>query len=50
MYLLDHIIKAEDLKPDPDKVKTIDDMPRPIDIKGVQRFNGFMNSSTTQIA
>ena len=26
-----------------DKVKDIDDMPRPIEIEGVQRFNGFVN-------
>ena len=32
---------ANGLKPDPDKNKAIDDMPRPIDIEGVQRFNGF---------
>ena len=36
---LGHIITADGLKPDPDKVKAIDDIPRPIDIEGVQRFN-----------
>ena len=40
---LGHIITADGLKPDPDKVKAIDDMLRPIDIEGVQRFNGFVN-------
>ena len=40
---LGHIITADGLKPDPDKVKAIDDIPRPIDIEGVQRFNGFVN-------
>ena len=34
---------AHGLKPDPDKVNDIDDMHRPIDIEGVQRFNGFVN-------
>ena len=35
---LGHIITAYGLKPDPDKVKAIDVMPLPIDIKCVQRF------------
>ena len=34
---------ADGLKLDPDKVKAIDDMPRPIDIEGVQRFYGVVN-------
>ena len=38
-----HIIPTNGMKPDPDKVKAIDNVPQPIDIKGVQRFNGFVN-------
>ena len=36
-----YIITANGLRHE--KVKAIDDMPRPIDIKGVQWFNGFVN-------
>ena len=43
MYFLCRITTADGLRPDPDKVKAIDDMPLPIDIEVVQRFNGFVN-------
>ena len=36
-----HIITADG--PDPEEVKAIDEMARPTDIEGVQRFNGFVN-------
>ena len=39
---LGHIITADGQKTDPDNVNAIDDMPRPIDIEGMQRFNGFV--------
>ncbi|XP_041440689.1 uncharacterized protein K02A2.6-like [Xenopus laevis] len=37
-----HILSAEGLKPDPEKVRAIKDMPAPTDSKGVQRFIGFV--------
>ena len=40
---LGHLITANGLEPDPEKVKAIEDMPRPIDVEGMQRFNGFIN-------
>lgn len=38
-----HILSAEGLKADPDKVRAVLDMPNPTDTKGVQRFVGFVN-------
>ena len=38
-----HIFSKEGLKIDPDKVKAILEMPRPEDVEGVQRLNGFVN-------
>jgi hypothetical protein len=35
-----HIISSEGLKPDPDKLKAIAEMPEPADAKSVQRFLG----------
>ena len=35
-----HIISARGLSPDPDKVKAIQQMPRPTDVQGVQRLLG----------
>ena len=40
---LGHLVTAEGLKPDPEKVQAIDDMTRPTDVEGVQRINGFVN-------
>ena len=40
---LGHLVTAEGLKPDPEKVRAIDDMTRPTDVEGVQRINGFVN-------
>lgn len=40
---LGHLVTSEDLHPDPEKVKTIKEMPCPTDVKGVQRLGGFVN-------
>ena len=42
MTFLGHLVTAG-LKPDPEKVRAIDDMTRPTDVEGVQRINGFVN-------
>lgn len=38
-----HVLTNEGIKIDPDKAKAIRDMPKPADIEGVQRLNGFVN-------
>ena len=38
-----HQITSEGLKPDPNKIKAVVEMPSPTDVKGVQRFLGFVN-------
>ncbi len=38
-----HVLSAEGLKADPDKVRAVLDMPNPTDTKGVLRFVGFVN-------
>ncbi|KAI5108262.1 hypothetical protein C0J45_1856, partial [Silurus meridionalis] len=38
-----HILSSMGLKPDPEKVRAIMDMPNPTDAKGVQRLIGFAN-------
>lgn len=35
-----HILSAQGLKADPEKVKAVMDMPLPTDVKAVQRFVG----------
>ena len=37
------VLINEGIKIDPEKAKAIMDMPRPVDIEGVQRLNGFVN-------
>lgn len=37
-----HTITAEGLKPDPEKLKAVLDMPNPTDVAGVRRFIGFV--------
>ena len=38
-----HVLSAEGLSPDPEKVKAVMDMPRPTDVQGVQRLLGVVN-------
>ena len=37
-----HVLSAEGLRPDPEKVRAVQAMPAPGDVKGVQRFIGFV--------
>lgn len=43
MNYLGHIVSKDGLKPDPDKVKAIDQMPDPTDREGIQRLIGSLN-------
>ena len=38
-----HLFTKQGLKIDPDKAKAVLEMPRPEDVEGVQRLNGFVN-------
>jgi len=38
-----HILTSHGVKMDPEKGKAIQEMPRPEDIEGIQRLNGFIN-------
>ena len=38
-----HVLTSNGVKMDPDKAKAVQDMPRPEDVEGVQRLNGFVN-------
>ena len=40
---MSHIFSKEGLKIDPNKAKAVLEMPRPEDVEGVQRLNGFVN-------
>jgi len=40
---LRRLVTKEGLKPDPDKIKAVQEMPRPENIKAVRRFCGFVN-------
>ena len=42
IQFLGHIISKHGVKPDPQKVKAIADMPAPIDAQGVRRFCGLV--------
>lgn len=37
-----HILSAEGLRADPEKISAVQDMPHPVDAKAVQRFIGFV--------
>jgi len=37
-----HLLSSDGLKPDPAKVEAVTKMPRPEDVEGVQRLNGFV--------
>ena len=43
MAFYGHILNSEGLKIDPDKVRAIQEMPRPQNPKDVQRLNGMAN-------
>ncbi|XP_034092513.1 uncharacterized protein K02A2.6-like [Gymnodraco acuticeps] len=38
-----HLLTADGLKIDPEKIRAVRDMPRPTDVKGVQRLMGMVN-------
>ena len=38
-----HVISRDGLKPDPEKVRAVAEMPLPTDKKGIQRLMGFVN-------
>ena len=38
-----HVLTAEGVKPDPEKISTVVDMPRPVNVKEIQHFTGFIN-------
>ena len=40
---LGHLVTKEGLKPDPGKIKVVQETPRPDNIKAVRRFCGFVN-------
>ena len=44
---MDHVISDQGMKPDPSKVKAINDMPAPVDKQGVMRFCGMVNYLNT---
>ena len=43
MTFMGHVLTNEGIRIDPDKAKAIREMPKPNDIEGVQRLNGFVN-------
>ena len=38
-----HLVTSESFKPDPEKVKAVEEMPNPEDVADVRRFLGFVN-------
>ena len=43
MRFVGHLITKDGLKPDPEKVKTVNEMPNPTDVAVVRRLLGFVN-------
>uniref|UniRef100_A0A5S6QFE8 RNA-directed DNA polymerase n=1 Tax=Trichuris muris TaxID=70415 RepID=A0A5S6QFE8_TRIMR len=43
LTFLGHVISAKGVLPDPSKVEAIANMPPPVDVQGVRRFNGMIN-------
>lgn len=43
LSFMGHLVTSEGLCPDPEKVRAIEEMPRPTDVAGVQRLGGFVN-------
>jgi hypothetical protein len=41
--LVGHLLTADGLKPDPEKVKAVNEMPNPSDVAEMRRFLGFVN-------
>ena len=41
-----HLVTKEDLKPHPDKIKTVQEMQKPDSIKAIRRFCGFVEYLT----
>jgi hypothetical protein len=40
-----HILTNNGLKMDPEKAKAVQEMPKPEDVEGIQRLDGFINSN-----
>ena len=38
-----HVLTPHDVKIDPEKAKAVQDMPKPEDVEGIQRIDGFVN-------
>lgn len=43
VHYIGYLLTSKGLKPDPDKVKAILEMPNPSDVVAVKRFIGFVN-------
>ena len=38
-----HILTSDSVKINPEKVKAVQEMPKPEDVEGIERLNGFIN-------
>ena len=43
VVFMGHVLTTEGLKPDEEKIKAVVEMPKPTDVEGVRRLNGFVN-------